>query len=229
MGPSCSSCSQRNRVGPIFARLFARGKAAGIGAEGDIHFYDVGKGIEIGSIASARLRVRTLEFSLDGKTLFSAGANSYTIRPGYGGVNAQLRMWDVAQKRLLRDFIPDKAVLGWCTVALSKDGRKLVCMQENDLVIWDVATGKLSRKIASYWPPTGLAETPNATEYFMRDARPRRGDLAGRDDDRLLSPMPLHNAVTLGCGKRDVKNSRFPIRTPPLVRDSPARPMDPKL
>ncbi len=135
-----------------------------------------------------------LEFGPDGKTLFSAGANAYTIRPGYGGVNAQLRMWDVAQKKLLRDYIPDKAVLGWCTLALSKDGRKLVCMEETDLVIWDVPTGAVSRKIPGYWLPAGLAETPKAATYFI-DMRGRGVAISPDATTIACAPEPLHNAV----------------------------------
>ena len=181
--------------GPFPLAFSPQGKLLAWGTQGDIHFYDVGTGVETGSIRKAHgYMIGRLEFGPDGKTLFSAGANAYTIRPGYGGVNAQLRMWDVAQKKLLRDYIPDKAVLGWCTLALSKDGRKLVCMEETDLVIWDVPTGAVSRKIPGYWLPAGLAETPKAAPYFI-DMRGRGVAISPDATTIACAPEPLHNAV----------------------------------
>jgi WD40 repeat protein len=62
-------------------------------------------------------------------------------------------MWDVAKRKLIRDFFGSTVEPGQGTAALSKDGRSLVYLLPNKLLIWDVASGKLSRTIPDHWLP----------------------------------------------------------------------------
>jgi WD40 repeat protein/beta-lactamase regulating signal transducer with metallopeptidase domain len=125
------------------------------GGERQIRFYDFKKGVEVGAIENAHGdQVSSLAFSPDGKTLFSAGSEYQLIREDVGQSVAQLRMWDVASRKLIRDFFGTKVEPGGCTAVLSRDGRHLVCRLPNKLLVWDVGSGKISLEIPNGWLPS---------------------------------------------------------------------------
>jgi WD40 repeat protein/beta-lactamase regulating signal transducer with metallopeptidase domain len=119
----------------------------------DIHLFDLNRGVEAATINNAHGQEmnRTVEFGPDGKTLFSAGESFVRfVRDAQGEraeTSPQLRMWDVAGRKLIREFIDPAVEPGRCTFALSGDGRTLVSMQLNTVLLWDVATGKVTRRI----------------------------------------------------------------------------------
>jgi len=130
------------------------GKLLACGAEQRIHFYDFKRGVEVGTIEKAYgFEVISLAFGPDGKSLFSAGSQYHVNRDDTGQSIAQLRMWDVANRKLIRDFFGTTVEPGEGAAALSKDGRSLVSLLPNKLLIWDVGSGKLSRTIFDHWLP----------------------------------------------------------------------------
>jgi WD40 repeat protein/beta-lactamase regulating signal transducer with metallopeptidase domain len=144
----------RRRGDPLPVAFSPDGKLLACGAERQIRLYDHKRGVAVGTIENAHGDdVISLAFSPDGKTLFSAGSDFQFIRGDVGQSNAQLRMWDVASRKLIRDFFATKVEPGPCAAALSNDSRTLISAQPNKLLIWDVASGKVLRQFPDYWLP----------------------------------------------------------------------------
>ncbi|HUE13271.1 MAG TPA: hypothetical protein VMR25_03800, partial [Planctomycetaceae bacterium] len=164
----------------------------------DIHLFDLIRGVKAGMIKNAHgeetLRV---EFGPDGKTLFSAGESSARIirnkQEEGAETRPQLRMWDVAERTLIREFIDTAFEPGDCMFSLSRDGHTLVSMQSNIVLIWDVATGKVTRSIPGYWVPSAAGDKTIRIRYVVRSTgiavSPDAMTIATADD-------PLHS-VTL--------------------------------
>ena len=130
------------------------GKLLACGTERQIRFYDLRRGAEVGTIEKAHgNQVVSLALSPDGKSLFSAGSQYQLTREDTAQSVAQLRVWDISNRKLIRDFFGTTVEPGEGTAALSKDGRSLAFLLPNKLLIWDVASGKLARTIPDHWLP----------------------------------------------------------------------------
>jgi WD40 repeat protein len=65
----------------------------------------------------------------------------------------ELRSFDVATRTKSREFFGDTPINGGCVFAISRDGRTAVSEQLNSLMVWDLASGKSTLTIPSYWLP----------------------------------------------------------------------------
>jgi WD40 repeat protein/beta-lactamase regulating signal transducer with metallopeptidase domain len=183
------------------------GKLLACGAEQRIHFYDFKRGVEVGTIEKAYgFEVISLAFGPDGKSLFSAGSQYHLNRDDTGQSIAQLRMWDVANRKLIRDFFGTTVEPGEGAAALSKDGRSLVSLLPNKLLIWDVGSGKLSRTISDHWLP------PIARDRIidLRCVLDTNGVAISPDGATIAAVgHPLHH-VTLWDAATGVERPAFP-------------------
>jgi WD40 repeat protein len=88
-------------------------------------------------------------------TAFSPDGRSYLA----GGDISQVRLWDVATGKLLREF---KGHNGWtCNAVFTPDGKKILSAghQDKSLRLWEVATGRELRTIAT--EVTSVAVAPD--------------------------------------------------------------------
>ena len=95
-------------------------------------------------------RLTSLVFTPDG-TLISCGC-AHRTTPASGGKAGhvvplpQIRLWDVKTGQKLRELMPDD-VEGMCEIALFPGGKALVSAHRDRLLIWDLASGRVTRTI----------------------------------------------------------------------------------
>src|ERR1700728_4134161 len=114
-------------------------------------------------LPAAKTEILTLAFGPAGKTLFSAGDSEYRPIPGkpdWVQCNPRLRLWDVAEGKVVREFTHTPPETGACTAALSRDARTLAARQKNSLPVWDVTTGQVKQRIANFWLPAPARDKP---------------------------------------------------------------------
>jgi WD40 repeat protein len=133
-------------------------------------------------------------------TLFSAGRSEHRqvkSRQGevIGNSCAEIRAWDAADGKRLREFSADESDPGSCTIALSADGRTLASRHHDKLRIWDAATGRPKRTIGDARSDAGMRT---------------HGIALSPDASRVGAIGPGH-AVTLW----DVASGRRTISKPP--------------
>jgi len=169
------------------------GSLLACGEAKQIHLYDVKKGTEAATIDHAHgYEIASLAFAPDGKAIFSAGSNIRIANRRYATLIAELRMWDVAKRTLLRDFFGDRTESSGCVFALSRDGRTLVSEQSNKLIVWDVATGKIKRTIPAYWLPLAVGNKPIDDKYEVHNS----GIAISPDGTTMAcSAPPLQSAI----------------------------------
>src|SRR5262249_47624003 len=127
--------------------------------------------------------VISVAFAVDGKTLISGGhrleeATKELGRPVYRSVS-EVRVWDAATGKLLRELKAEEPAKGWCSIALSMDGKLLASTHQDRLRIWDLMTGKPVRDLTDYRNHYGA----------------RTQDLAFSPDGKLLAAGGGDNAV----------------------------------
>ena len=173
------------------------GKVLACGAATDIHLYDLESRTKTATIRDAHGEsIVTLAFGPDGKTLFSAGESTYRIvREARGNQEAlaesrpQLRLWDVAKGKMIREFVDAGFEIGRCAAVLSHDGRILASMQPNTILLWDVSAGKVTQRISGYWVPTAASDKALHIQYAISSA------------GLAISP----DATTLACAQPDAQ------------------------
>jgi WD40 repeat protein/beta-lactamase regulating signal transducer with metallopeptidase domain len=148
----------RRSGGPHPLAFSPDGKLLACATTRDIHLFDLHRGVEAATIRNpqGQENTRRLEFGPEGKMLFSAAESVVMLRDAqqvWPETSPRLRMWDVAGRKLIREFVDPALELGGCTLALSRDGRTLVSLQLNTVLLWDVVTGKVTQRI----PRGGLA------------------------------------------------------------------------
>jgi WD40 repeat protein len=119
------------------------GKTLAVGDAKVIHLFDPATGKETGKL-DAHLSTLCVAYSKDGKALASGGID--------GPDKHSLRLWDVAGgKELRRCELPkDEPPIN---AAFSPDGKSLAAViEEDDLRVFDVATGKPTQRLGHYWP-----------------------------------------------------------------------------
>ena len=135
------------------------GNLLACGVDRDIRLFDLTRGVEAATIKRAHEdEITRIAFSPDGKTLFSSGAQFKRIGPQSGIMLGELRSFDVATQTKTREFFGDTPVSGGCVFAISRDGRTAVSEQFNSLMVWDVASGKSTLTIPSYWLPLAAGQ-----------------------------------------------------------------------
>jgi WD40 repeat protein len=118
-------------------------KTLAVGDAKVIHLFDPATGKETGKLG-AHLSTLSLAYSADGKTLASGGID--------GPDKHSLRLWDVATANELRrcELPKDEPPI---SAAFSPDGKRLAAViEEDDLRLFDTATGKPVQRLRHYWP-----------------------------------------------------------------------------
>jgi WD40 repeat protein/beta-lactamase regulating signal transducer with metallopeptidase domain len=151
--------------GPYPLTFSPDGKLLACATLKDIHLFDLHWGVEAGTIKNplGREITRRLEFGPEGKTLFSAGESFDRMlrdKQKERAESSQLRMWDVAGRKLIREFVDPAFEPGRCAFALSRDGRTLVSLQLNTVLLWGVATGKVTQRIPRHGLPSLAGDKP---------------------------------------------------------------------
>ncbi len=133
------------------------GKLLAFGVRRNIRVYDLESGAESRRLDNAHGdTIRSLAFAPDSRTLVSAGDSEYHDVPGKPdsvGCNPRLRIWDVANGKLIREFT-DASEKGSCAAALSRDGHTLALRESNSIKICDVSSAQVLRTIPRFWLPT---------------------------------------------------------------------------
>jgi RNA polymerase sigma factor (sigma-70 family) len=172
--------------------------------------------------------VVAVAFSPDGKTLATA-ANSG------GGEGSEVRLWDLATNKVIREFNKlkgpreDKEPGAW-SIAFSRDGKKLATAQGSDRTakVWDVETGK---ELATFGKHPGwvvaVAFSPDgktvAAANAGKDPQVKLWDLAtGKERFTLKSPTCAYRSLAFspdgkilavaGEDDRDEKNAACVVR-----------------
>jgi WD40 repeat protein len=118
------------------------GKTLAAGDRNVIHFWDVAGGKEKKSL-KAHLGCLSVAYSPDGKLLASGGVD--------GKDKNSIRIWDLAQGKELRrcKLLKDEPPID---LAFSPDNGQLAAViEEDDMHLYDVATGKPVRRLNHYW------------------------------------------------------------------------------
>lgn len=146
-GVSSSDNSQ-----PLAFSPDGRTLAAGVGST--IWLWNVKTGEQRLAIRKAHGRaVLSLAF-LDAGTLISGGyrlvdGGKVDGQPSVRGVG-ELRFWDAASGKKLRDLTEDNSDKRGCSFALSKNGEVLALSFHDEIRLWDVRAHKLLRKLTGY-------------------------------------------------------------------------------
>ena len=160
------------------------------GADGSLYFWDTATGKQIGKPQSHGDSVRTLRFTPDGKSLFSAGYEP--------------QLWDVETQKVLRTFstrVTPTAHNIW-HAALSPDGKTAAAVSYTHLYIWNVADAKLLQTIRHdrtasevVFSADGTTVIANRTALPLADPPPtdlQRWDVATRKPLESLPAKEKH-------------------------------------
>lgn len=116
-------------------------------SDGEVVIWDAASGKELARLKSVNGLGAHRGLSCSGD--FSRIACGQMTSTGFGDVDAQVAVWDVASGELVRTVVHASAVQIQST-ALSTDGRWLATgSQDAGLCLWDLASGKLMHRIAN--------------------------------------------------------------------------------
>ncbi len=170
----------RRRLGAIvYDVAFAPngGEVAAAGHDGSIYLIDAHTA-QLRVLRGHRPWVASLDYAPDGRRLASAGSDQ------------QVRIWRVAEGRLLHELAGHQAAIH--DVAFHPGGRLLAsCAQDRSLRLWDARSGELLQSVTEpaviHWV---LAFTPDGERLWAggRDGKLRGYRVAG---DRLTDPIAV--------------------------------------
>ena len=94
----------------------------------------------------------SMAFAPDGKSLISIGTSKYERRKTEGGKNyitnhCELRIWNLAEKRLEHALSFPERMGGEGLMALAPDGRSLITMHRETSLVWDLVERKVIRQL----------------------------------------------------------------------------------
>jgi WD40 repeat protein len=121
---------------------------AGSREEGKVTIWSLPEGKEIATFQAMRLPVHCLAFSPDTRML------------AVGGAGGMLAVWDWEAKRLISECRGSKFDV--YVVSFSPDGATLASGGRYEVMLWDIATGRLLVSLHGVDSATGLAFTPEA-------------------------------------------------------------------
>ncbi len=130
------------------------GRALAVGMGGTIWLWDLKTGEQRQVIRKAHGEaVLSLAF-LDKDTLISGGhryvdAGKLDGRPSVRGVG-ELRFWDAASGKKLRDLTENGPDQNGCSLAVSRNGELLAFSFQNEIRLWDLRANKLLRRLTDY-------------------------------------------------------------------------------
>jgi WD40 repeat protein len=142
------------------------GKVLATGYGESIQLWDLEKQTALRTIDLDRHQhVMSLAFVGDGR-LLASGNTRYQSTVSEPGERA-LCLWDTATGKLVRQLKTDGQSDGWCSIAVSRDGKLLASVQRDRIRLWDLASGKPVRAILdsalhSSHGPHALALSPDS-------------------------------------------------------------------
>jgi WD40 repeat protein len=191
----------------------------GIGNGGMIRVWDTATGKQAFVLRCRDEPVNALAFGRDGKSLISGGSSDRRLGPGRLRTVGVIRLWDLAQRKQVREFRADGPQDAVVALALSPDGKILAsgCMDKT-VRLWDLASGKPLRRLrgfrdhmlASYElafsrDGTKLASGGNGNVVYLWDVAAGRrllDDLPGQEET-VGSPLVSPDGRTVAAGSYD--------------------------
>jgi RNA polymerase sigma factor (sigma-70 family) len=155
-----------------------------------IHIRDVGSGKELPPLADElpedsfprRLReVSDYEFTPDGRSLITLTTPG--DRAPAGSPHSTLRLWDVANGRLIRQWSSED---GAGLMTFSPDGRNLAVVTTQHVVLWETASGKERWRFKSTGGVPAFSADGRLLTVGQRDAVHVWDVRAGKELDRLV-------------------------------------------
>ena len=132
--------------------ISADGSRLAHGSDKNITICNIAQGEPILLSAAHGGNIFAVAFTPDGKFLASGGQSKYEARTDEQGQrvaysSAEIRLWNLEDHSLVREFTTGNKEPGSSTIALSADGKILAAMFRDKICIWEVATGQLLRTI----------------------------------------------------------------------------------
>ncbi len=155
------------------------GQRIAVGMGRKIYLFDSRQAAEPGLIAEAHgNETLSLAFTRDGKRLVSSGGAKYqrvTTPKGKRFVRSgpELRVWDVAERRLLADVKFPDDVTSAGQMALAPDDNMVVTVHRDHSLVWDLAQRKITRRFDGqrnrFGPTLGAAAIDSTGTYVAAD------------------------------------------------------------
>ena len=108
--------------------------------------------------------------------------------------SAEIRLWNLEDHSLVREFTTGNKEPGSSTIALSADGKILAAMFRDKICIWEVATGQLLRTIDDYHNSHG----------------PRTHAIAISPDNKSLAAIAPRHEVLMWDLETGMPKARYP-------------------
>ncbi|HJT36439.1 MAG TPA: hypothetical protein VJ783_30735, partial [Pirellulales bacterium] len=184
------------------------GRRAGSKA-GKIHIWHLDTTELVSSIDDRPGELESLFFTPDGKEVISGG--SVTIpredfgRP-YPALNVsvvQVRVWDVASGKMVRELATPRPEVGSGALALSEEGRTLAVGYEHKISIWDFQGGRILRSIDV--PPMwrggrGLSISADGRTVCAPRGNHAMGVWSARSGELLSPKADSHTSTVVAVG-----------------------------
>jgi WD40 repeat protein len=118
-----------------------------------------------------------------GATLMSVALSPDGRRAASTGTDRSAYVWEIPSGRLVREVAPDKSGSHVCKVAFSPDGKRLALGTDPEVLLWDLATGKVVRRWAQPFQMWSVAFSPDGKvlAWGTGDSKVRLADLDGEN------------------------------------------------
>jgi WD40 repeat protein len=166
--------------------ISANGSRLACGTSKNIYVYNLETGEEPFVIADAHGGdISAAAFTPDGKYLASGGQSKYEVKTDergqrIGHAHGEVRLWNLADGSLAREFTTGTKEPSRSTIALSPDGEIIAAIFRDKICTWNVSSGELLTTIDDYHNSVG----------------PRTHGLAISPDKKLLAAIaPRHEVL----------------------------------